>query len=442
MSHRSIPLLLLSQLLFFEIAEAATIRVPSDQPTILSGLDAAVAGDTVLVAPGTYGGLDRRDAGTACGFLKPDVVLRSEGGSSSTFFDLNGEQGDEFTYYLIGSPFNSGHASIEGFTFRGAAAGVLGIFIFSDDFMSTSSATIRDCHFEDLVGTEVSLGATAFKYVDIDFYDCSFLRCIATGYYGASAITNIAGDMKLDRCRFEECSGGAIDLLGPFFARDINAPNTLLVQNCEFLRNVREGYGGAIQTHPVWSSQIIENSVFIGNEALGGGALEMLGLGTKEVRNCLFANNKAMGGGVGGGAIASDRKLNVMGCTFWENSQVDFFNGGAAIDGLVLRLERNIFARNFGSVAVWVEYLEPDGGCNDYWENPDGNVGESNPYPTDIFVDPLFCDPENENWYLTKGSPCLPENSGECGLIGVFSVGCGTVNVERSSWGRIKELYR
>ncbi|MFH1374400.1 MAG: hypothetical protein ABII79_11450 [bacterium] len=33
---------------------AATIHVPADQPTLQAGIDACGAGDTVLVAPGTY----------------------------------------------------------------------------------------------------------------------------------------------------------------------------------------------------------------------------------------------------------------------------------------------------------------------------------------------------------------------------------------------------
>jgi len=36
------------------ICIAATIHVPADQPTIQAGIDATGAGDTIIVAPGTY----------------------------------------------------------------------------------------------------------------------------------------------------------------------------------------------------------------------------------------------------------------------------------------------------------------------------------------------------------------------------------------------------
>jgi hypothetical protein len=434
MAHRSIPFLLLSHLLFLEMAEAATIRVPSDQPTILAGLDAAAAGDTVLVAPGTYGGLETRDTGTACGFLKADVVLKSETGSSSTIMDVNSEHVEYGANYLVGYPIDSGNMSIEGFTFRGAEPGVMGIFVGRKDSFANPSLTIRDCRFEDFVGADWGY-AVILLQVETTIEDCSFLRCReGSSSYGGVAVLTLEG-LQLDRCYFVECSS-AVVLDGGW------GQNSLLVRDCVFLRNSSLGNGAAIATHAAWTSQIIENCSFIGNNASNGGALSIVGLGTREIRNCVFANNQSTAIGGAGGALEADRKVDIIGCTFWENSQINSSLGGAALFGLVFRLERNIFARNFGSEVIRAEYLQPSGGCNDYWDNPQGNIEGYDLYPTDIFVDPLFCDPENEDWHLTKGSPCLPEGSGACGLIGAFGVGCGTVSVERSSWGRIKELYR
>ena len=64
-------------------SRAATVRVPSDQPTIQAGVDVATEGDTVLVAEGTYyeRGITIQGRG---------IVLISESGPAVTTIDCLG----------------------------------------------------------------------------------------------------------------------------------------------------------------------------------------------------------------------------------------------------------------------------------------------------------------------------------------------------------------
>lgn len=65
-----------------EAAEATTIHVPLDEPTIQAGVNAAEEGDTVLVAPGVYSG-----AGNYGIAIDRDIFLISEMGAEETIID-------------------------------------------------------------------------------------------------------------------------------------------------------------------------------------------------------------------------------------------------------------------------------------------------------------------------------------------------------------------
>src|SRR5438093_8574236 len=62
-------------------AEAAIIHVPADQPTIQAAINSAGAGDTVLVAPGTYV--------ENINFLGKAITVTSAGGPTVTVIDGN-----------------------------------------------------------------------------------------------------------------------------------------------------------------------------------------------------------------------------------------------------------------------------------------------------------------------------------------------------------------
>ena len=104
----------------------ATIRVPADFPTIQNAIDAAAAGDTVLVAPGTY--VERID------FRGKSITVTSQDGPQATSIDAQGA-GSVVT-------FRSGEpraAVLNGFTVTGGYT----IYSGAGIAISNSSPTIR-----------------------------------------------------------------------------------------------------------------------------------------------------------------------------------------------------------------------------------------------------------------------------------------------------------
>lgn len=72
------------------LGSASTIHVPADQPTIQAGVNAAVDGDMVLVADGTYTGDGNRDMD----FWGKAIVVMSENGAPETIIDCAGDSLD------------------------------------------------------------------------------------------------------------------------------------------------------------------------------------------------------------------------------------------------------------------------------------------------------------------------------------------------------------
>ena len=425
-------------------AEAATLRVPWDYSTLHAALDVAVAGDTVLVGPGTYSIYEKRlvPSGNwinALAFLKSGIAVVSEGGPAVTIVYHHDSSGDSGFY-----AFGESDVLVEGFTFTGPGHGSHFQFSFG------GTCILRDCVFEN-IGSGTTGRAMGGVMCDLELYDCTF-RSIHGNTSPGIFVTSCT--LRIEDSEFEDISPGAVRCQ---YDSGWVHPIRLEVRRCRFF-----GTGGSAPAVSMTSEApgnlypvAIENSWFEQciNSGAGPGAISITSLTPqldRAVRNCTFVANHTTTGS--GGAVrlsgnASSAPVVVEGCTFYGNSQeLPWEDGGAAVQvasGPAL-LSNNVFAVSGGAPTVGVDDdASVTTSCNVFWQNPEGHANGFTLDPTDLIADPEFCNAPANDFTVQSSSPCLPQNNPACtALIGAWPSGCGAVSVETKSWGRIKADYR
>jgi hypothetical protein len=154
---------------------AATIRVPTDYPTIQAAVDSAATSDTVLVAPGTYYG----DPGSAtCVVFDKAISLIGEGGAGVTTIDGEGAR------RVLGTT-SSGPRTIRGFTIRNGSAGSgAGLYVSG----TGSTCTIADNVFEDNHATGQGGGVACYSNSGVVMRDNTFR---SNGGNGAAVYSDV-----------------------------------------------------------------------------------------------------------------------------------------------------------------------------------------------------------------------------------------------------------
>ncbi|MCJ7778683.1 MAG: right-handed parallel beta-helix repeat-containing protein, partial [Sedimentisphaerales bacterium] len=260
-------------LAFCSISLADELLVPSQYPTIQAAIDAAIDGDTVIVAPGTYTGTGNRDIS----FKSKAITVRSADPNdpnivAATIIDCNGV-GRSF-YFHNNEDANS---ILEGFTIIGHASGG-GISCLQ------SSPTITHCNIMKGRGISCRWESNA------NITNCTISNNKSSGIYcedSSPTITNctISGN---------KAAGGG----GIYCDYDSNATIT----NCTITGNTASGCGGGICCYN--SSSKIINCIFWNNSAQTGAEID-------GIANVTYSD--VQGGYRGQGNINADPLLTLDG---------------------------------------------------------------------------------------------------------------------------------
>jgi len=384
---------------------AATITVDvsgaGDHLTIQAGLDAAIDGDTVQVAPGTYTGGDNRNLD----FGTKNLVLQSQGGASVTIIDAQAAGDRVFDFTGTGQDTS---CVIDGFTIRG------GRTAFEDGAAIRCVASVPkvvSCRFEDNQATGGDGGAIAMSSgAHAVVRDCVFVSNAATRGGAIHASGN--SSPKLSACLFQ--GNAAADEGGAFYLGSNSG--IALATGCVFLENHSGVNGGAI-TCEVGSLNATDCTLLRNTADEGGGAVHASEGATAFLTSCTFVGNEAA---LQGGCLRASEN------TYWcvLSQCIVAFTGPCN--------QRTVYAD--GTSAVTLNFS-----CA-YGNTPGDNLPHS---PDDYFIaDPLFCDVTADNLTLAENSPCLPGNNPWGFLIGSYGEGCTLSPVEERSWSSIKAMYR
>ncbi len=222
----------------------------------------------------------------------------------------------------------------------------------------------------------------------LTFEHCNFKRCKSMGD-GSVIFAEESTNIVMNHCSIANCD---TEWFGAICAKN----GTVNIQNTEFLNNSSDVFGAAMYLYEcpevniisckfinssagavagiycLYSPLVIKNSLFTGNftETGRGGAIGVTH-GTATITNCTFANNTSP---MEGGAIwfnVLDIPAVITNTVFWDNLP-------NAISTIT-----STYTLSYCSMQV------PQGGNTNIWGNP------------------LFTNPNNQDFTLLPSSPCI-----------------------------------
>jgi hypothetical protein len=325
--------------------------------TIQAGINAAAAGDDILVAPGTYF--------EAIDFLGKAVNLHSAAGPEVTIIDATGLDASVVTCASGEGP----STVLAGFTITGGAGTPFGHGTFGGGLYNVaSSPTVRYCNF--LANSCSDGGGIA----NVDGSAPTITDCIFNSNWGwdhGGGITNEYSSPYIARCTFQwnvATYGGGIE-------NHYEAPYVI---DCLFFGNSASGGGGGQDTTE--SDGTAVNCVFSANYAghgaawySNGGAVWVEG-GSPLFVNCTMTENWAAGHHPSGGGLCDIAGFSrLRNCIIWGNAPTDVEAYFADITYSDIG-GGYLGAGNFDVDPVFVRNPWP--GPDGHWETEDDDFGD------------------------------------------------------------------
>ena len=418
-------------------ASADIIRVPADQPTIQAGIDAAVNGDTVLVADGTYTGEGNKNLD----FEGKAITVTSDNGPENCIIDCeNSMRGVFFHRFELEDTVLEGITIRNGNVFSPGGGGIR---------CEYSSPTIRHCIITgnrtgDQYGGGIAV-ENASPTITNNMITDNEAHSRGGGIYcglgwpiitfntisGNESLYSDGGGIYAGYQSAAYIGGNAISDNEGNEGGGISCDGTDVVIADNVISGNRAGNGGGICC---WGpSPLIIGNLISGNQANDGGGFLSYG-GSPKIYHCVFTDNLATEAyGAGGGVVGWDSSPVIGNClfsgniaqlggamSFYQDSHPVIFNTtitgnlAAAVGGAVHT--QNYDQATFRNCIIWDNtpdeiwaYSGSTLPLVSYSDVKGGYSGEGN-----IDADPLMVDGPLGQGYLSQiaageaaDSPCL-----------------------------------
>ncbi len=431
------------------VVSADTITVcwdgSGDYLTIQAGIDAASDGDEVVVCDGVYTGPGNKNLD----FGGKAITVRSENGPDNCIIDC---ENDGRGFYFHND--ETADALVDGFTITngnvGTDAGGAVVCAATSPIISNcvivgnvaasgggiycydGAPTITSCTITGNTATHPQRGGGGVRgfATSPTIADCTITDNVAAGQYaiGGGIFCERPGTLTIDNCTIAGNTAPDGGGVCGYYWTDVRISNSTITGN------LADGYaaaGGGVlcwQNATLWMTNCTVSDNVASHELAGGGGVMCLGINS-WISNCTISGNVATGEQASGGGLFCTwgGLAQISNCLITANA-ADAYGGALAtaefidvrVTNCTISANSAAAGRTLGFGADWSRAQVELGNCI-LWNGDDEVRNENGSTVTitysdvqggwpgwgNIDADPLFVDPDNDDFHLAGGSPCI-----------------------------------